>query len=154
MRACRGTTHLFISSCVMFVKVRVVLEMKRQVALTVTINEQYIESQLGKSVCQQIAEGGFANTPCEGEKSNNQSLSRCESRRGVSKSTQCVRTSTRQCLSEGATHALRSLQNLAYPCRPALFCPRLDLTASAAKLEDLVKWFLYRLGPVARSDHP
>lgn len=140
MRACRGTTHLFISSCVMFVKVRVVLKMKRQVALTVTINEQYIDySQLGKSVCQQIAEGGFVNTPCEGEKSNNQSLSRCESRRGVPKSTHCVCTATRQCLSEGATHALRSLQNLAYPCRPVLFCPLLDLTASAAKLEDLVK---------------
>ena len=58
----------------MFVKVRVVLEMKRQVALTITINEQYIESQLGKSVCQQIAEGGFANTPFEGGKKQQSKL--------------------------------------------------------------------------------
>ena len=76
----------------MFFKLGVVLEMKRQVALAVSIDEQYIESQLGKNVSQQIAQGGFANTPFEGEDGNNQSLGRYEGRCGVPESTQCVCT--------------------------------------------------------------
>ena len=92
LQACNRITHLFVFSCVKFFKLGVVLEMKRQVALTISINEQYIESQLGKNVSQQIAQGGFANTPFEGEEGNNQSLGRYESRCGVPESTQCVCT--------------------------------------------------------------
>lgn len=92
LQACSSMMHLFNFSRVMVFMLGVVLEMKRQIALSVSINQQYTEAKLGKNVGQQIAEGSLANTSFEGEEGNNQSLGRYESSCSVSKCTQCICT--------------------------------------------------------------
>lgn len=76
----------------MFVMLGIVLKVKRQIALTISINQQNIEVQLGKNISQQVAESGFANPPFEGEKGDDQRLSRFESSCSIPKSTECICT--------------------------------------------------------------